>query len=53
MKDEGGPLDVAVQAEASKNLKLLRLRVVVVSVKEKAKLNFVICVSWRRTPVNC
>ncbi len=36
MIDEGGPLDIALQEEISNHLKLLWLRVMVVSVEEKA-----------------
>jgi hypothetical protein len=36
-KDEGGPLEAAVQAEASNHLKLRGLRAQVVSVEEKAR----------------
>jgi len=36
-KDEGRPFGAAVQAEASNHLKLLRSKVVVVSVREKAE----------------
>jgi hypothetical protein len=40
-EDEGRPLGAAMQVEASNHLKLLRSKSVVVSVKEKAKQDFV------------
>jgi len=40
-KDEGRPLGAALQEEASNHLKLRRSRALVVSVKEKAKHDFV------------
>ena len=40
-KDEGRPLGAALQEEASNRLKLRWLRAMVVSVKEKAKHDFV------------
>ena len=40
-EDEGRPLGAAMQVEASNHLKLLRSKAVVVSVKEKAKQDFV------------
>jgi len=40
-EDEGRPLGAAIQVEASNHLKLLRAKAVVVSVKEKAKRDFV------------
>jgi hypothetical protein len=51
-RDEGRPLEAAIQVEASNRLKLLWPKSMVVSVKEKAKLDFVRYVSWRRTQVN-
>ena len=51
-KDEGGPLGAALQEEASNHLKLRRLRALVVSVKEKAELDFVRYMLRRRTKVN-
>ncbi len=36
MRDEGRPFEAVLQEKASNHLKLLRLRVMVVSVKEKA-----------------
>lgn len=41
-----------MQVEASNHLKLLWSKAMVVSVKEKAKQDFVRYVSWRRTLVN-
>ena len=41
-----------MQVEASNRLKLLWSKAMVVSVKEKAKQDFVRYVLWRRTPVN-
>ena len=52
IKDEGGPLEVAIQVETSNYLKVLLLKAVVLSVKEKAKLNFVKWVLCRWTKVN-
>ena len=40
-KDEGRPLEAALQEEASNRLKLRWLRAMVVSVKEKAELDSV------------
>jgi hypothetical protein len=40
-EDEGGPLEAAIQVEASNHLKLLWSKATVVSVKEKARLDFV------------
>ena len=51
-KDEGRPLGAALQEEASNHLKLRRLRALVVSVKEKAELDFVRYMLRRRTKVN-
>lgn len=39
IKDEGGPLGVAIQVEASNHLKVLLSKAMVLSVKEKAKQN--------------
>ncbi len=47
-----GPLEAGLQEQASNRLKLLWSKAMVVSVKEKAKQDFVRCVPWRRTPVN-
>jgi hypothetical protein len=51
-EDEGWPLEVAIQVEASNRLKLLWSKAMVVSVKEKARQDLVRYVPWRRTPVN-
>jgi hypothetical protein len=40
-EDEGRPLGAAIQVEASNHLKLLWSKAMVVSVKEKARLNLV------------
>ena len=40
-RDEGRPLEAAVQAEASNHLKLLWSKAMVVSVKEKARQDLV------------
>jgi hypothetical protein len=41
IRDEGGPLETALQGEVSNHRKLQQLRVVVVSVTEKAEQDFV------------
>ena len=41
MEDEGRPLGAAMQVEASNHLKLLWTKAMVVSVKEKARLDLV------------
>lgn len=41
IRDEGGPLGAAMQAEASNHLKLLCTKAMVVSVKEKARQDLV------------
>lgn len=41
-----------MQVEAPNHLKLLRRKALVVSVKEKAKRDFVRYMPWRRTQVN-
>ncbi len=51
-KDEGGPLETAMQVEVSNHLKLLWSKATVVSVKEKAGQDLVRYVLWRRTQVN-
>jgi len=51
-KDEGRPLEAAMQVEASNHRKLRRLRAGVVSVTEKARQDFVRWVPRRRTQVN-
>ena len=40
-EDEGGPLEAAIQVEASNHRKLLWTKAMVVSVTEKAKQDFV------------
>jgi predicted amino acid dehydrogenase len=50
--DEGWPLEVGLQEQASNHLKLRGSRVRVVSVEEKAEANSVRCVLVRRTQVN-
>jgi hypothetical protein len=40
-RDEGGPFGAAIQVEASNHLKLLWTKAMVVSVKEKARQDFV------------
>ena len=40
VRDEGRPLGAGIQVQASNHLKLLWLRVMVVSVREKARLNW-------------
>lgn len=40
-EDEGRPLEAAIQVEASNHLKLLWSKAMVVSVKEKARQDFV------------
>ena len=52
IEDEGRSLEAGIQMQASNHLKLLWLRAMVVSVKEKAKLDFVRYVLRRRTQVN-
>ena len=52
IEDEGGPLEVGLQEQTSNRLKLRGLRVLVVSVEEKAEQHFVRCESRRRTQVN-
>ena len=39
-RDEGRSLEIGMQVQVSNHLKLLWLRVMVVSVKEKARLNW-------------
>ena len=51
-KDEGWPLETAIQVEVSNHRKLRRLRAGVVSVTEKARKDSVRYVSRRRTQVN-
>jgi hypothetical protein len=48
-RNEGGPLEAAVQAEASNNRKRLWSKAMVVSVTEKAQLDCVMWVAERRT----
>lgn len=48
-EDEGRPLGIAIQVEIPNHLKLLWSKATVVSVKEKAKLDFVRYALWRRT----
>jgi len=52
IEDEGGPLEVGLQEQASNHLKLRGSRARVVSVEEKAEMNSVRCVLVRRTQVN-
>jgi len=52
IEDEGWPLEVGLQEQASNHLKLRGSRVCVVSVEEKAEVNSVRCVLARRTQVN-
>jgi hypothetical protein len=47
-----GPLEAAMQVEASNRLMLLWSKAMVVSDKEKAKQDFVRYVPWRRITVN-
>jgi RNA-directed DNA polymerase len=51
-KDEGRPLETAIQVEVSNHRKLRRLKAGVVSVTEKARQDSVRYVSRRRTQVN-
>jgi hypothetical protein len=52
IEDEGWPLEVGLQEQASNHLKLRGSRARVVSVEEKAEMNSVRCVLVRRTQVN-
>ena len=52
IEDEGRPLEVGLQEQASNHLKLRGSRARVVSVEEKAEANSVRCVLVRRTQVN-
>jgi hypothetical protein len=52
IEDEGRPLEVAMQVEASNRLKLLWAKAMVVSVKEKARHNLVRYVPGRRIKLN-
>ena len=51
-EDEGRPLGIAIQVEIPNHLKLLWSKAMVVSVKEKARLDLVRYVLWRRTQEN-
>ena len=48
-EDEGGPLEIVVQEMISNHHKLLWSKATVVSVMEKARLDLVRYVLWRRT----
>ena len=49
IEDEGRPFGIAIQVEIPNHLKLLWSKATVVSVKEKAKLDLVRYVLWRRS----
>ena len=51
-RDEGGPLEIALQGEVSNHLKLRWSNAMVVSVEEKVLLDRIRCVTRRRIPVN-
>jgi hypothetical protein len=50
--DEGGPLGVGLQEQASKHLKLLWSKAMVVSVEEKVSPDGISCESERRAQAN-
>ena len=47
MKDEGRPLEISIQVEVSNHLKVLLLKAMVLSVKEKAKHKILSDVCYR------
>ena len=51
IRDEGRPLEAAIQVEASNHLKLLWTKAMVVSVKEKARQDLVRYVLKRRIQI--